>query len=143
MANNSKQGEGDLLEGALKDLEQAEEHLVHARKDELAAEHEVEEAIDNIKAAEHDRREVVVHVVHVNEAEKASFKEELERRLQAVWDRSYTELEIPREPKDVFQTGGDHPKSLMTHLGLTLEEAREQKVITDFRFGIASETGGA
>jgi hypothetical protein len=143
MANNPEQGEGGLLEEALKDLEHAEDHLAHAREDELAAAHEVEEAIEDIKEAEHDDREIVVHVVHVNEAEKASFKENVERTLQVVWDRSYTELKIAREPKDVFQTGGDHPKSLMNHLGLTLDAAREQKVITDFRFGIASETGGA
>ena len=31
----------------------------------------------------------------------------------------------------------------MSHLRLTLANAQEEKVITDFRFGIASETGGA
>jgi len=41
-----------------------------------------------------------------------------------VWDKSYIELKIAREPKDVFQTEVKHPKSLMNYLGLTLEEAR-------------------
>ena len=95
-----------------------------------------------VEEVEEDER-VTVHVVHVNELEKADFKEKLTATLQQVWNTSYLKLEIPHKPKDVFQTGGEHPKSLMTHLGLTLEQARHQKVIEDFHFGIASETGGA
>ena len=91
--------------------------------------------------AEHDL--VEVHVIHVNEVEKASFKEKLVATLQQVWDKSYVELKILRKPKDVFQTAGKHPKSLMSHLGLSLDQARQQNIIEDFRFGIASETGGA
>ena len=75
--------------------------------------------------------------------EKASFREKLTATLQQVWDKSYIELKIPRQPKDVFQTAGEHPKSLMNYLGLTLEAARRQKIIENFCFGIASETGGA
>jgi hypothetical protein len=86
---------------------------------------------------------VTVHVVHVNETEKAHFKESIHATLQAVWDKSYVELHIDRRPKDIFQTGGKHPKSLMSHLGLTLKQALEQNVIHNFHFGIVSETGGA
>jgi hypothetical protein len=131
------------LDEAIKDLERAEEHLAHARADEAAADHEVKEAIEKIKEAEHGSDLVEVHVVHVNEVEKASFKEKISATLNAVWDKSYVELKIPRKPKDVFQTGGEHPKSLMNHLGLSLKQAKEQKVIENYHFGISSETGGA
>jgi hypothetical protein len=134
---------GDPLGKAVRDLEVAEAHLADVRVEEAAAEREVAQAIDEIKDAERERDTVILHVVHVNEVEKASFKEMLSEMLQQVWDKSYVELKIPRKPKDVFQTGGKHPKSLMSYLGLTLEQARHQKVIEDFCFGIASETGGA
>lgn len=90
---------------------------------------------------EHGR--VKIHVVHVNETEKGHFKEAIHDTLQAVWDKSYIELKIERRPKDIFQTGGKHPKSLMSHLGLTLKHALDQGVIQNFHFGIVSETGGA
>src|SRR5215471_15641039 len=63
------------LSKAIHDLEQAEAHLRHARADESAAEREVSEALKEIKEAEHGKDLVTVHVVHVNETEKASFKE--------------------------------------------------------------------
>lgn len=136
-------GNGEPLKKAVHDLELAEARLEHAHVEEARAEQDVERAIEEIKDAEHDRDTITVHVIHVNEVEKASFREKLTATLQQVWDKSYVELKIPHKPKDVFQTAGEHPKSLMNYLGLTLEEARRQKVIDDFRFGIASETGGA
>jgi hypothetical protein len=126
---------------AVGDLEKAEADLARARSDEAAAEKEVAEAIHEIEEAEQEH--VEVHVVHVNEAEKASFKEKITATLGQVWDKSYIELKIARKPKDVFQTGGEHPKSLVNDLQLTLREARERGVITNYHFGIASETGGA
>lgn len=140
---NQGTGESPPLQTAIEDLQKAEAHLKGARADEALAEREVAEAIEEIEGVEAERTQVTVHVVHVNEVEKAHFKEKLTATLQQVWDTSYLKLEIPRKPKDVFQTGGEHPKSLLTHLGLTLEQARQQKVIEDFHFGIASETGGA
>ncbi|HUO22701.1 MAG TPA: hypothetical protein VMU59_09325 [Caulobacteraceae bacterium] len=135
--------DGDLNK-ALNDLEKAQEHQARARAEEAAADREIGEAIEEVKAAEeHDRDRVEVHVTHVNDVEHASFKERRTATLGEVWDRSYKELKIVRKEKDIFQTAGDPPKSLMTHLGLTLEEAHKQKVITDYRFGIVSETGGA
>jgi hypothetical protein len=133
--------EGPVSE-AIRDLEKAEVHLEHARADEVAAEHEVAEALEKLKDEE-DHEHVKVHVVHVNDVEKVSFKERLSATLAAVWDKAYVELKIPRKPKDVFQTGGEHPKSLMSHLNLTLEKAKEEHVIKDYHFGIVSETGGA
>lgn len=140
MEQNDSTGSGPLGK-AVQDLNQAEAHLERARADEAVAEREVGEAMDEIREAERDL--VTVHVVHVNEAERASFKEERTATLQRVWDKAYLELEIPRNPKDVFQSGGERPKSLMSDLSLTLEQALKQEVIEDFRFGIASETGGA
>ena len=129
------------LDRALDDLQKAEEHLEKTHVEELAAECEVEEAIKEIEEAKRD--EVVVHVVHVHEVEHAAFEEKRTATLQQVWDKAYKELHIERQPKDVFQTGGDKPKSLMSDLGLTLKEAIERKVIENYHFGIASETGGA
>jgi galactitol-specific phosphotransferase system IIB component len=136
-------GTDNVLDKALHDLEIAESQLAKTRVEEAAAEGNVADAIEEIKHAEHERNFVTVHVIHVNEVEKASFKEKLAATLQQVWDKSYVELKIPRKPKDVFQTAGKQPKSLMSYLGLTLEQARQQKIIEDFCFGIASETGGA
>jgi hypothetical protein len=130
------------LDEAVEHLEEAEVHLEHAREDEAKAEREVKEAIHEIEEAS-QRDEVDVHVIHVNELEKATFKEKIHSTLQQVWDKSYKELKLQRKPKDVFQTASAHPKSLMGHLQLTLEQARDQKVIENFHFGIASETGGA
>lgn len=145
MTNNNGEDSGPdgRLEKAVHDLEKAQEHLADARADELKADHEIEDALKEIQEAEHERGRVEVHVTHVNEVEHASFKERRSATLGELWDRSYKELEIARKPKDIFQTGGDAPKSLMTHLNLTLEQAHEKKVITDYCFGIASETGGA
>jgi hypothetical protein len=135
--------EDDPLKKAVEDLERAEGRLAEARAKEATAEREVANAVEEIKEAERERDVVTVHVIHVNEVEKASFKEKLTATLQQVWDKSYVELKIARKPKDVFQTAGEHPKSLMNYLGLTLEQARERRVIEDFCFGIVSETGGA
>ncbi len=93
-----------------------------------------------VSAVEHM---VKVRVVHVNEVERVDFEEPRTATLKQVWDKAYVELKISPNRKDVFQTAGEHPKSLMAYLNLTLEQARDQKVIDDYHFGIASETGGA
>ena len=130
------------LDVAVEHLKEAEVHLEMARAEEAKAERDVKEAIHEIEeASRHD--EVEVHVVHVNELEKAAFKEKVKTTLQQVWDKSYMELRLERKPKDLFQTAGAQPKPLTGYLQLTLEQAREQKVIGNFHFGIASETGGA
>lgn len=86
---------------------------------------------------------VTVHVTHVNEVKKISFKEPITATLQQAWDNAYTKLEIAKDPKDIFQTAGKHPKSLMSYLTLTLRQAEHQKVIDDYKFEIVKETGGA
>jgi hypothetical protein len=135
-------GSGPLDEAA-EHLKDAEVRLEHAREDEAKADHDIKVAIKEIEEAEHKHKDVEVHVMHVNEVEKASFKEPISATLRQVWDKSYIELKIARKPKDIFQTGGPKPKPLMSFLELSLEQARDQKVIDDFHFGIASETGGA
>jgi hypothetical protein len=140
MGQNDLAGNGPL-ETAMRDLEQAEARLKQAWEAQAIAEREVAQAIEKVRDAE--REFVTVHVVHVNEVEHTSFEERRTATLQHVWDESYHKLEISRNPKDVFQTAGEHPVSLMSHLGLTLEQAFREKVIENYRFGIASETGGA
>jgi len=143
--SHENNGQSDVnppnLSKAEQDLERAEAHLAKARSEEQAAEREIAEALDELKEVE--RKDVTVHVVHVTEAEKASFEEPPDATLAMVWDKAYVKLGIPREPKDVFQTGGPKPKSLMNDLGLTLHQAHERHVIENYHFGIASETGGA
>jgi hypothetical protein len=124
----------DRLKKAEADLKKGEAELKQAERDIEHAEAEIEEA---------ERDRVEVHVVHVNDVQKTHFKESVKKTLQQVWDRSYKELEIEKKPKDIFQTDDKKPKSLMPYLGLTLKDAHEQKVITDYRFGIVSESGGA
>ncbi len=131
------------IEKAVHDLERAQDHLAHARADEAKAEQEVEEAIQDLKVAEHQEPRVTVHVVHVNEAEKVTFEEEVTRTLQQVWDEAYVKMGITRNPNDVLQTGGHHPVSLMAQLGLSLKQAKDYGVITNYKFAIASATGGA
>lgn len=87
--------------------------------------------------------QVTVHVTHVNDVKKVSFHEPTTATLQKVWDDAYGKLEVAKDPKDIFQTAGKHPKSLMSHLTLTLHQAEQQKVIDDYKFEIVKETGGA
>jgi hypothetical protein len=144
MSVDNKAGGGDndpSLAKALNNLEKAEHRLEHIHEEEVQAQEEVKEAIEEVEEAMH--RRVKVHVIHVNEVQKATFEEPIEATLQQVWDKSYVELKIEKRPTDIFQTGGEHPKSLIAHLGLTLELAHEQKVIENYHFGIVSEHGGA
>ena len=127
-------------------LEKAAENLEYARADRRAAEAleaktdlEEAEALREVEEAER----VTVHVIHVDEVEKAHFKESVHKTLDQVWAKSYDELHIAREADDVFQTDSKPPHSLMSHLGLTLKQAKERKIIEDYRFGIVSKTGGA
>ena len=77
--------EDDPLKKAVEDLERAEGRLAEARAKEATAEREVANAVEEIKEAERERDVVTVHVIHVNEVEKASFKEKLTATLQQVW----------------------------------------------------------
>ena len=127
-------------------LKKAVEDLEHALADQRAADalgekakREVADALEEIEEAER----VTVHVIHVDEVEKAHFKESMDKTLNEVWAKSYDELHIAREADDVFQTDTKPPKSLMAHLGLTLKQAKDQHIIEDYRFGIVSKTGGA
>jgi hypothetical protein len=129
---------------ALEHVQKAEHDLERARELERKAEDELRRAEEELREAEKHRCETVeVHVTHVNDVETAKFEASLHATLQAVWDKSYLELEVAKHPKDIFQTAGDKPSSLMSHLALTLAQAKEQHVITNFRFEIVSETGGA
>jgi hypothetical protein len=129
------------LADAVERLERTEHSLEQVRAEEACLVAEEKREIEVIEELE--REHVEIHVVHVNEVEKASFKEKIKATLQQVWDKSYEKLKLEPQPKDVFQTGGEHPKSLMSDLSLTLEQAKERKVIENYHFGIASETGGA
>lgn len=89
-------------------------------------------------------REVPVHVKHLGEHEKVTFKTLLSNTLQQIWDQAYVELEIEKQERDVFQAPQkkDNPIDLMPHLGLKLEQAQSQKLCEN-DFEIAAGTGGA
>lgn len=104
-----------------------------------------------VAAAEHggkkDRdldRDVPVHVTHLGEHEKATFKVRRSLTLQQIWDRAYQELTIAKQERDVFQAPRkkDNPRDLTPFLSLTLEAAQAQEVCED-DFEIAAGTGGA
>ena len=134
----------EALEKAVEHLHQAEDDLKAAQKLEEFAEKKIHEAEAEIDGAIEDHRDdVLVRVTHVNDLESTEFTLSIHATLQAVLDEAYEKLEIKPQPKDVFQTASEHPVSLMSHLALTLDEARKRGVIKDFQFQIVSETGGA
>lgn len=129
---------------ALNHLHAAEHDLEQAHELERKAEGELRVAEQELREAdEKERDKVEVHVTHINEVETAKFKASLQATLQAVWDEAYVKLKLSRQPKDIFQTAGNHPTSLMSHLGLTLAQAHKQDLIKSYHFEIVSETGGA
>lgn len=91
-----------------------------------------------------DKEHLKVSFRHLAEHEKAKFDVDGSLTLQQVWDQAYVELEIARGERDVLQAPGKHdnPISLMEHLGLTLDEARDRE-LCDREFEIAARTGGA
>lgn len=140
MSMGNEMGGEPPLEKALEDLEHARADRRAAEALEVKADQEEAAVLQELEKAER----ITVHVVHVDEVEKAHFKELIHKTLNQVWTKSYDELHIAREADDIFQTADTKPpKSLMSHLGLTLKQAKEQNVIEDYRFGIVSKTGGA
>jgi len=84
-----------------------------------------------------------VHVTHLADHEKVNFKVIPTITLQALWDESYEELKIKKEPRDVFQAPHKpNPTDLMPYLALTLAQAQQKGLCKD-HFEIAAGTGGA
>ena len=98
---------------------------------------------EQAEESKHHGKHVEIHVQDIKEVERVTFPDSITATLAQVWDKAYVELKVARRPKDILQTEGHNPKSLMSYLGLTLEQARDQGIIADYRFSIASETGGA
>ncbi|WOS66964.1 MULTISPECIES: multiubiquitin domain-containing protein [Sinorhizobium] len=103
-----------------------------------------EPAVEKFRSGKDDRpREQNVHVKHLGELETATFKVAETATLQHIWDRAYIELEVAREPRDVFQAEVNmQPVSLMEHLELSLVEAQRRELCKR-KFEIAARTGGA
>jgi hypothetical protein len=92
--------------------------------------------------------EVIVHVLHIGEAEPANFKISPEATLQALWDEAYNELEIAKSERDTLQAvegegAGKTAVPLGGHLGMTLAQAIAQGLTKTRHFEIVAETGGA
>ncbi|UWU20944.1 multiubiquitin domain-containing protein [Rhizobium sp. CB3060] len=103
-----------------------------------------ESAVEKFRSGKDDRpREQNVHVKHLGELETATFKVAETATLQHIWDRAYIELEVARDPRDVFQAEvNKQPVSLMEHLELSLVEAQRRELCKR-KFEIAARTGGA
>lgn len=103
-----------------------------------------EPAVEKFRSGRDDRpREQNVHVKHLGELETATFKVAENATLQHIWDMAYIELEVARDPRDVFQAEvSGRPVSLMEHLDLPLAEAQSRELCKR-KFEIAARTGGA
>jgi hypothetical protein len=145
--------EDDAIDRALGHLHEAQRELSKAEDQEERAERALIDATEELERARRDQggadhggrrdHEVTVRVKHLGEHERVSFDFDQRHSLQALWDRSYLELEVERGQRDVLQAPhGPNPVSLMPHLGLTLEHARAQN-LCDLAFEIAAATGGA
>ncbi len=82
-----------------------------------------------------------VHVKSLVTGEKASFKMPLDATVQATWDESYVELKEARRDGDTFRCADG--TDLMSLLGLTMRQSREQGVCVDEHFEIRGRSGGA
>lgn len=146
MSTEEPKSEGckDPVQTALEQIQKAEHDLERARELERKAEEELHRAEKELREAEKHRCDAVeVRVTHVNDVESVEFEVSRHATLQVVWDQAYLELKVAKQPRDIFQTGGSDPRSLMSHLAMTLEQAKEQGVITNFHFEIVADTGGA
>lgn len=89
-------------------------------------------------------RQVNVHVKHLGEHEKVTFKVSVGATLQQIWDEAYVELKIAKQDRDVLQAPHkkENPTDLTPFLSLTLNDAQDQEVCEN-DFEIAAGTGGA
>jgi hypothetical protein len=100
-------------------------------------------SVQNLTEASAHQKLIKVHVLHIGEHEKANFDVQPSIILQALWDRSYKELGIPKKDRDVFQAPHKpNPIDLTPYLALTLAEAQRKDLCKD-HFEIAAGTGGA
>lgn len=83
----------------------------------------------------------IVEVADLNTNREVKFHAAWSTTLGAIFDRAYRELQEARIDGDEFvcQAG----PSLMAHLQLTLEQARERRLCPDRKFAIRRPTGGA
>ena len=97
--------------------------------------------MDNPKLSE--VKEQNLHVKHLGELETATFKALETVTLQHIWDAAYAQLQIVRDPRDVFQAElRGQPVNLMDHLNLSLIDAQTRDLCAK-KFEIAARTGGA
>lgn len=100
-------------------------------------------SVQNLADAPAHQKLIKVHVRHIGEHENVNFEVLPSISLQALWDRSYQELEISKKDRDVFQAPhGPNPIDLTPYLALTVAEAQQQNLCKD-HFEIAAGTGGA
>jgi hypothetical protein len=88
---------------------------------------------------------VTIHVKHLGEHEKKTFKVAASQTLQQIWIQAYLELAIAKQDRDVFQVRKNkqgNPIDLAPYFSLSLKTAQDEGICDD-DFEIAAGTGGA
>lgn len=89
---------------------------------------------------------VEVQVKSLVTGERSTFKMPLTATLDQAWEEAYTKLKETKREGDTFQCAApDEGKSLMSDLGVTLEQAREQRLCGSeaCHYEIKGPSGGA
>lgn len=115
--------------------------------DRLLAEDELvdldQPGVEKFRSGKDRPKEQNVHVKHLGELETATFKVAETATLQEIWDKAYSELDVAKDARDVFQAEvNGQPVSLMDHLGFSLIDAQARDLCKR-KFEIAARTGGA
>jgi hypothetical protein len=82
-----------------------------------------------------------VEVLYLKSSDDAKFHVSWSDTLQTIWDLAYEKLTEKKHPEDRFEC--QDGTVLTPHLGLTLEQARDQKICQDRKFQIRGPAGGA
>jgi hypothetical protein len=88
-----------------------------------------------------DSQGPAVEVLYLNTNEEAKFHAGWSETVQSIWEKSYTALGEARREGDTFEC--QDGSSLMSQLGSTLEQLREQKICHGRKFQIRGPAGGA
>jgi hypothetical protein len=91
--------------------------------------------------AKEDHGNPEVEVLYLKTSDEKKFHATWSDTLQQVWDRGYSELKEAKNAGDTFEC--QDGTKLTAHLGLTLEQARDQKICKDRKFQIRGPAGGA
>jgi hypothetical protein len=99
-----------------------------------------------VAAASEHKPTVEVRVKSLVTGERTTFSMSVDATVDQAWEQAYTELDEAKREGDTFQCAApEEGKSLMGDLGLTLQQAREQRVCGSeaCHYEIKGPSGGA